>query len=67
VALEIHLASPVRVAIFPSILIAHFAITFGNAPYAENNISSLKTKLDYPDEMVQEHIQWALAKQVGQR
>ena len=45
----------------------NLAVGIGNAPYAESNITSLKTKLDYPDEMVQEHIQWALAKQVSQQ
>lgn len=41
----------------------NIAVGLGNAPYSEEVIQALRNKLDYPNEMVQEHIEWALKQQ----
>lgn len=42
----------------------NLAIGLGNAPYNYNNIKALKDKLQYTnDEMVKEHIEWAILQQ----
>ncbi len=38
----------------------NIAVALGNAPSNEAIINALKARLDYPNPMVQEHIQWAL-------
>lgn len=38
----------------------NLAVGLGNAPYSELIINTLKDKLNYPNEMVREHINWAL-------
>ena len=43
----------------------NIAVALGNAPKSEAIIDALKAKLGYPSEMVLEHINWALAKQLN--
>ena len=38
----------------------NIAVALGNAPTSPDIILALKERLDYPDETVQEHVQWAL-------
>ncbi|WXL25208.1 tRNA epoxyqueuosine(34) reductase QueG [Ectopseudomonas mendocina] len=40
----------------------NLAIGLGNAPSTIPVIEALKSRLDYPSELVQEHVQWALAQ-----
>ena len=39
----------------------NIAVALGNAPPSEAVITALKSKLDYPSEMVKEHVRWALS------
>lgn len=41
----------------------NIAVALGNAPYSEEIIKVLKTKLNQSSELVQEHILWALGQQ----
>ncbi len=41
----------------------NIAIAIGNAPYNEANVIALRKRLDYPNEIVQEHVIWALEQQ----
>ena len=45
----------------------NLAIGLGNAPYNEKAVTALQKKLPQADEMVKEHIQWALAEQEKKR
>lgn len=38
----------------------NMAVGLGNAPFNSDIVNALKSKMNYPSEMVQEHIQWAL-------
>lgn len=38
----------------------NIAVGLGNAPSTEKVISALQARLDYPSELVQEHVRWAL-------
>jgi epoxyqueuosine reductase len=40
----------------------NLAVGLGNAPSTIAVIEALKSRLDYPSELVQEHVQWALAQ-----
>ena len=40
----------------------NIAVGLGNAPKSEAIIKALETKLDFPSEMVREHVVWALAQ-----
>ncbi len=40
----------------------NIAVALGNAPTSEANISALRTKSDYPSELVREHVGWALGR-----
>lgn len=40
----------------------NIAVALGNAPSTPNVINGLQARLDHPLEMVQEHVQWALAE-----
>lgn len=41
----------------------NLAVALGNAPHHPNIIQALTARLDYPSEMVREHITWALEQQ----
>ncbi|PPD50820.1 MAG: tRNA epoxyqueuosine(34) reductase QueG [Methylobacter sp.] len=41
----------------------NIAVALGNAPTSALIIDSLRNKLDYPSELVKEHVQWALARE----
>ncbi|CAN5409110.1 tRNA epoxyqueuosine(34) reductase QueG [soil metagenome] len=41
----------------------NIAVALGNAPCDDNIISALTARLDFPSELVQEHVQWALVRQ----
>ncbi len=41
----------------------NIAIALGNAPYSPEIMKALKTRLDYPDHVVREHVAWALNQQ----
>lgn len=41
----------------------NLAIGLGNAPYSQAIINALKSRLDYPSDMVREHVIWALEQQ----
>lgn len=43
----------------------NIAVALGNAPYDEKIILALEEKLSYPSDMVQEHVKWALEKQLA--
>jgi epoxyqueuosine reductase len=43
----------------------NIAIGLGNAPHSEKIITALKNKLEYPSELVREHVTWALTQQLG--
>jgi epoxyqueuosine reductase len=43
----------------------NIAVALGNAPKSEVIINALKTTLEHPSEIVQEHVKWALAQQSG--
>ncbi|WP_462157163.1 tRNA epoxyqueuosine(34) reductase QueG [Pseudoalteromonas sp. GB56] len=45
----------------------NIAIALGNAPYSEETVTALTEKLTLGDELVNEHIQWALAEQERKR
>ncbi len=57
--LERTAGSPIRRAGYESWL-RNIAVALGNATTNETIITALKGRLDYPSELVQEHIQWAL-------
>lgn len=40
----------------------NIAVGLGNAPTSEKVISALQTRQNYPSELVQEHVNWALAQ-----
>ncbi len=40
----------------------NLAIALGNAPATEDVISALRSRVDYPSELVREHVQWALGR-----
>lgn len=42
----------------------NIAVALGNAPYSSEIIEALKSKLDYPSELVKEHVRWALDRQL---
>jgi len=42
----------------------NIAVALGNAPHSNDIIEALNSKTDYPSEMVREHVQWALTKQL---
>ncbi len=41
----------------------NIAVALGNAPHSQAVIRALEERLDYPSEMVREHIEWALQRQ----
>ncbi len=43
----------------------NIAVALGNAPSSEAVMNALKARLNYPDETVQEHVQWALEQHQG--
>ena len=45
----------------------NIAVALGNAPYDEKVIESLRQRAPNASDMVNEHIQWALAEQLGKR
>lgn len=45
----------------------NLAVGLGNAPYSANIVSALESALDGADEMVAEHIQWAIDQQLTSR
>ncbi|USE37221.1 tRNA epoxyqueuosine(34) reductase QueG [Endozoicomonas sp. SCSIO W0465] len=63
--LERTAGSPIRRAGYESWL-RNIAVALGNAPGSDSIIiAALKSRLDYPSELVQEHIQWALEQHVA--
>ena len=42
----------------------NIAVALGNAPGSDHVINALKARQDYPDETVQEHVQWALEQHI---
>lgn len=40
----------------------NIAVALGNAPTSEKIIAALQEKLNYPSELVREHVQWALSR-----
>ena len=42
----------------------NIAVALGNAPGSDDVIDALKARQDYPDETVQEHVQWALEQHI---
>ncbi|MEQ1439585.1 tRNA epoxyqueuosine(34) reductase QueG [Fontimonas sp. SYSU GA230001] len=40
----------------------NLAVALGNAPASDEIIAALQRRLDHPDEMVREHVRWALAR-----
>lgn len=42
----------------------NIAVALGNAPPQENIIEALRTRLHHPSELVREHVEWALEKQL---
>ncbi len=57
--LERTAGSPIRRAGYDSWL-RNIAVALGNAPTDETIIAALQNRLNYPSELVHEHIQWAL-------
>ena len=53
--------SPIRRTGFEGWL-RNLAVGLGNAPTTDKIINVLKSRLDYPSEMVQEHVRWALVQ-----
>lgn len=45
----------------------NIAVAMGNAAYDEAIIVALTQRVDYPDPMVKEHIDWALAQQLSKK
>jgi epoxyqueuosine reductase len=43
----------------------NIAVALGNAPKSEVIVEALKTRLQHPSELVQEHVKWALDRQFG--
>jgi epoxyqueuosine reductase len=43
----------------------NLAVALGNAPASAAARTALASRLEYPDEMVREHVRWALARQGG--
>ena len=41
----------------------NLAVAMGNAPYSQALIEALSGRLEHPDSMLREHIEWALARQ----
>ena len=41
----------------------NIAVALGNAPASEESISALRARLDFPSELVTEHVRWALRRQ----
>ncbi len=54
--------SPIRRAGYESWL-RNIAIALGNATPSEEVTEALRTKKDFPSEIVQEHVNWALLEQ----
>ena len=42
----------------------NIAVALGNAPYSESIVSALKAKLEYPSDLIKEHVLWAIALQI---
>lgn len=42
----------------------NLAVALGNSPYSPKIIAALKSRLNYPSTMVQEHIRWAIEQQI---
>jgi epoxyqueuosine reductase len=40
----------------------NIAVALGNAPGSEEIVQALRDRRDFPDETVQEHVQWALQR-----
>ncbi|WP_263322449.1 tRNA epoxyqueuosine(34) reductase QueG [Endozoicomonas sp. Mp262] len=57
--LERTAGSPIRRAGFECWL-RNLAVGLGNAPTSDKILSALKARLDFPSDLVREHIQWAL-------
>ncbi|SEL43427.1 epoxyqueuosine reductase [Atopomonas hussainii] len=53
--------SPIRRAGYERWL-RNLAVGLGNAPSSPEVIAALKARVDYPSELVQEHVRWALAQ-----
>lgn len=53
------LGSPIRRTGYENWL-RNLAVGLGNAPTTDAVVSALKSRLDYPSELVQEHVRWAL-------
>ncbi|HEX3897385.1 MAG TPA: tRNA epoxyqueuosine(34) reductase QueG [Rudaea sp.] len=41
------------------------AVALGNAPYGDDIVSALASRMDHPSEVVREHVRWALHEQSG--
>ena len=47
--------------------IRNVAIALGNAPYSEDIIAALTSKKDDSNDIIREHVQWALQKQLSKQ
>lgn len=45
----------------------NIAVALGNAPWSPDIVKALEARQRHPDEMVREHVLWALAEQFGRR
>ena len=45
----------------------NLAVGLGNAPKSQNIIATLESRRDFPSNMVQEHIEWAIERQKSHR
>ncbi|GAB4268342.1 MAG: tRNA epoxyqueuosine(34) reductase QueG [Methylomicrobium sp.] len=45
----------------------NIAVALGNAPYSASIVSALQTRLEHPSDMVKEHVQWALTRQIDKQ
>ena len=61
--LERTAGSPIRRTGFEGWL-RNLAVGLGNAPSTDKVINALKARLDYPSDMVQEHVRWALEQHI---
>ena len=43
----------------------NIAVALGNAPYHENNVAALTSRLTHPSELVREHVRWALERMLN--
>ncbi|MGI9318599.1 MAG: tRNA epoxyqueuosine(34) reductase QueG, partial [bacterium] len=38
----------------------NIAVALGNAPTGNDVVTALRSRIDHPSELIQEHVQWAL-------